>query len=111
MGLGRTLHAIGASGYYSARYTGIGEDGQRIGRVVVESRVVFFVGFGQGNPGLDAVEAAAALAHAVETLGMTDARSRRHPVQGSRQDVLMDAQAVAVGSFHLEQYNRRSTRL
>src|SRR5690606_23146035 len=91
------------AGYYAAAYACLGEHRQRIRRIVVESRVVFLVAFRQGNPGLDAVDTAAPRARAVETFRVTDSRARRHPVQCAGQDVLPDAQAVAVRHLAFEQ--------
>src|SRR5688572_9803289 len=76
---------------------------QVIARMVRERRLDFLVLLRQGDPGLDAVQAPALAARALEALGMRDAAASGHPVDLERPDRLLEPEAVAMHDLALEQ--------
>jgi len=70
---------------------------------VLERRIDFLLPVRQRQPGLNALKAETFHPRPLEAFGVGDAAARRHPVDLGRADVLLDAQAVAVGDLAVEQ--------
>src|SRR3712207_33116 len=104
MGPDRVRDAEGPAGDEPRRGAVLAKHRQLLGPVMGEGRFGLLLRLGQGDPGLDAVDQAAAPAYrAVETLGVADAASGGHPVHLARADDLLDAGAVAMGDLAVEQ--------
>src|SRR5690606_23850561 len=108
----RAVHTIGAARDDPSRGPVLVRAGRVVGRREIKDRVILFVGFGYGTPGLNAIHMPPLLSHAVKAFGVADARACRHPVQGARQYDLLYAQAVAMRHLAIEQIrNRRQANM
>ncbi len=82
--------------------------GNLVGRRVAEARLIFLVRQRQRGPQLQAVGAVRAIHQVLgRALGVDDAASGRHPVDGARFDALHGADAVAVVHRPFEQIGDR----